>query len=131
MRPSKRACLRQVFFESVKRAVLNCLPRGKRYLRAGHVLSVLDCARGDFYFLKGHVQASMEQDVRSVTVTVNNSTGQICTASCSCKAEALKRCAHIAAVLHLVLQHVSIAGIEGMSCQSPPSCMNSTLFVTG
>jgi len=115
---------RNYFFELVKRAVLNCLPRGKRYVKSGHVLTVLDCVREGYYFLKGEVHASMEEAVRSVTVTVLTATGDICTASCTCKARSLKRCAHIASVMHLVLQHIEISGNEGEYSSYP--CRVST-----
>ena len=101
------------FFDLIKRAVLNCLPRGRRYMRSGNVLSVLDCSRGDFYFVKGFVQASMETDVRCATATISTKDGAIITASCSCKARALQRCGHISAVLHLLLKHIEVSGNEG------------------
>jgi len=96
-----------------KRALQNCISRGRRYFQSGRVLTVQDCVRSPHYFLKNQVQASMELDLRDVTATLEYSTGDIRTASCSCKPKALNRCGHIAAVFVLVLDHMKTAGHEG------------------
>jgi len=101
------------FSQLCKRAVENCIARGKRYFRSGRVLTVQDCTRDANYFLRSQVLASMELELRTVTATILQSSGDIVTASCSCKAKALNRCGHIAAVLTLVLDHVKTAGHEG------------------
>ena len=97
-----------------KRAVMKCIDRGERYKHYGFVIkpSIVDAMR-DHYFLKAQVNASMEQDMRSISVTISKDSGDICNATCTCKASALRRCGHIAAVLLTVLHHIALSGHEG------------------
>ena len=101
------------FNKICQRAVLKCIPRGRRLVRAGYVLSVLDCLRGPHYFVKAQVKASMEQELRSPTTTIVKDTGDVLTATCTCKARELQRCGHIAALHCLLLRHIDISGREG------------------
>jgi len=104
------------FTQLVCKGVSKCVQRGRRFLRSGRILRVWDAAKSTFYFIKAQVQASMEQQVYVVTVTIREVSGQIADTTCDCKARALKRCAHIAGVLILVVDHVEAHGYDGKYC---------------
>ena len=102
-----------------RKAVLNCIARWERYLKYGFVIkcSVVNAERNAHYFLKAQVKASMESDLRFISVTISKTSGDICVATCTCKANALKRCSHIAAVVFHILDHISIQGHDGKNYQ--------------
>ncbi|XP_052130805.1 uncharacterized protein LOC127751372 isoform X1 [Frankliniella occidentalis] len=108
------------FYELCKRALVMCISRGRKYLRSGRVLTVTDAKQGKHYFLKSQVHASFRGELHFVTATVCCQTGDICDASCTCKASALRRCGHIAAVLLLVAKHVEIHGNEAITATGRP-----------
>ena len=57
----------------------------------------------DNHFLKSRVKASYNLDVYAVTVTLNQLSGFVIDASCTCKCSALGRCNHVAGTLFAVL----------------------------
>lgn len=101
------------FQELCRRAVKKCIEKGENFLNSGRVLKVWDVKRGEHYFMKAEVHASMMQTVYKVHIILEDSTGNICSAHCGCKTQALRRCGHIAAVMILLWRHISIEGFEG------------------
>ena len=97
----------------VQKAIANCIKRGQKFYRSGRILNVWDTKKRCYYFVKAQVQASYEQVTYMVTSTINADTGDILDTTCTCKAQELKRCAHIAGVLHLMCIHTASHGSEG------------------
>ncbi|KAK3918865.1 Ubiquitin carboxyl-terminal hydrolase 21, partial [Frankliniella fusca] len=100
------------FADLCRRAIKKCISKGEQFLYSNRLLCMFDLKRDNHYFLKAQVQASMEDKVYGVVIILNVSDGSICTAECSCKAKALKRCGHIAAVFLRLWQHVFTKGFE-------------------
>lgn len=106
--------VRQITFQELcRRAVKKCIEKGENFLNSGRVLKVWDVKRGEHYFMKADVHASMVQTVYKVHIILEDSTGNVCSAHCECKTQALRRCGHIAAVMILLWRHISIEGFEG------------------
>ncbi|KAK3907406.1 E3 SUMO-protein ligase pli1 [Frankliniella fusca] len=106
-------CHEMTFQDLCRRAVKKCIKKGEQFLFSGRLLSMLDTTKDKHYFIKSQVQASMEDKLYGVVIILNVNDGSICTAECSCKAQALKRCGHIAAVLLRLWQQVFSEGYEG------------------
>ncbi|KAK3921527.1 Myocardin-related transcription factor A [Frankliniella fusca] len=87
--------------------------RGKRFVKSKFVLNVKDRSDKNYYYLKGEVRASMKLEIRNVTATLSAGSGAVLDATCTCKARALGRCAHISALLLYANQRVVEYGHGG------------------
>ncbi|XP_066935617.1 uncharacterized protein [Clytia hemisphaerica] len=78
------------------------LRKGRNLLRSGDVHDIHDNAdeTKHEYYIRAHVHHSMKGfPPLNVSVTLSNVSGNIKSASCDCKASALDRCVHVAALL--------------------------------
>ena len=78
------------------------LRKGRNLLRSGDVHDIHDNADEikHEYYIRAHVHHSMKGfPPLNVSVTLSNVSGNIKSASCDCKASALDRCVHVAALL--------------------------------
>ena len=89
------------------------LKKGQALLVSGFVGNLQDNVEGGIYYLRGEVQHSMtfrKQAPLNVTVQLSMRSGSVLRAQCQCKASALMRCAHVAAVLMSLEKHVTNEG---------------------
>ena len=89
------------------------LKKGQALLVSGFVGNLQDNVEGGIYYLRGEVQHSMtfrKQAPLKVTVQLSMRSGSVLRAQCQCKASALMRCAHVAAVLMSLEKHVKSNG---------------------
>ena len=68
-------------------------------MQSGHVGEVQVKQTGSLVFFKAKVIPSMRKDQYTVTVARSVMSGTVTDASCHCKASALSRCSHVAALL--------------------------------
>ena len=78
------------------------LKKGRNLLKSGFIENLqdnFDEVKQEFY-VRAHVQHSMKNMLPlNVFVVISNVSGYVKTAKCDCKASALGRCAHVAAIL--------------------------------
>ncbi|KAL5015323.1 hypothetical protein ScPMuIL_009593 [Solemya velum] len=92
---------------------------GRQFFLSGHVNDIQDIRRNDFYFLKAKVMPSYSQtSPYNVSVTLNMTTASVVDASCDCKASAMGRCNHVAALLFALEDFTVQFGFEGLACTS-------------
>ncbi|KAK3908153.1 Ubiquitin carboxyl-terminal hydrolase 8 [Frankliniella fusca] len=96
-----------------RKYLTNTLGRGNLFVDSGRILSVYDYEKNGHYFIKSMVHASLMNKVYMTMLTIASFHGDVCNAICTCKANALGRCCHIAAVLLLIHRHIQTAGHEG------------------
>ena len=77
------------------------LRKGSWLVRSGFLENMEDCGTNENYFLRGHVHHFMkaEKPLRVLLVVLSKITGFVKFTQCDCRAAALGRCAHVAAVL--------------------------------
>ena len=76
------------------------LRKGRKLLESEFIEDAQDNSTETHYFLRAHVQHSMKNEYPlDVMVALSKLSGFIVKASCNCKASALSRCAHVAALL--------------------------------
>ncbi|KAL5021309.1 hypothetical protein ScPMuIL_000464 [Solemya velum] len=95
--------------------------KGRQFFLSGHVNDIQDIRKNDFYFLKAKVMPSYSQtSPYNVSVTLNMTTASVVDASCDCKASAMGRCNHVAALLFALedLKFTVQFGFEGLACTS-------------
>ena len=102
------------------------LTRGQQYVDSKYVADVMDTEDNGFYYLKANVHASMISQRYSVQVQLSKSSGAVTDARCECKASALRRCSHIAALLLYLSEHVQKHGYEpNLSSTQKLCCWNT------
>eukprot|EP00794_Sanderia_malayensis_P010597 gene10597-11718_t len=95
------------------------LRKGMNLVKSGFVENIQDNLENDSYHLRAHVHHSMKSDPPlNVAIALSCISGSIKSASCNCRASALGRCAHIAALLLHLNEFVTANGYE---VQGPPS----------
>lgn len=101
------------------------LDRAMQYVISGNVLRMMDLTKGEHYFVKGEVQASMRNEVHSTSIVISSATGDICDAACTpCKVGELRRCNHVAALMLRVVGFEALndrgnyIGFEYFECRS-------------
>ncbi|KAL5013946.1 hypothetical protein ScPMuIL_008216 [Solemya velum] len=95
--------------------------KGRQFFLSGHVNDIQDIRKNDFYFLKAKVMPSYSQtSPYNVSVTLNMTAASVVDASCDCKASAMGRCNHVAALLFALedLKFTVQFGFEGLACTS-------------
>jgi len=71
-----------------------------QYLVSGNIFSMMYIEEDGHFFAKAQVLASMRNFVHFTLVSISLSSREVCDAQCQpCKAESLRRCNHICAVL--------------------------------
>lgn len=96
------------------------LNRGKLYVDSNRVTNIFDSLTSqNIYCLKSTVKASYQVKTSyNVQVMVNSETGKILRGTCECKASSLGRCAHVAALLHILLIQCKDNAKQDISCTS-------------
>lgn len=95
------------------------MSKGRQFFLSGHVNDIQDIRKNDFYFLKAKVMPSYSQtSPYNVSVTLNMTTASVVDASCDCKASAMGRCNHVAALLFALEDFTVQFGFEGLACTS-------------
>ncbi|KAL5005873.1 hypothetical protein ScPMuIL_017031 [Solemya velum] len=95
------------------------MSKGRQFFLSGHVNDIQDIRKNDFYFLKAKVVPSYSQtSPYNVSVTLNMTTASVVDASCDCKASAMGRCNHVAALLFALEDFTVQFGFEGLACTS-------------
>ena len=93
--------------------------KGRQYFISGHVTQVMDQRKENFHFFKAFVMASFTQNKQyhvSITLAIDNA--KVLDASCDCKASAMGRCSHVAALLFAIEDYVLQFGYDIPSCTS-------------
>ena len=76
------------------------LRKGMNLMKSDFISDIQDNKIEDSYFVRAHVHHSMKNDVPlNVVIGLSSISGSVQLAKCNCKASALARCAHIAALL--------------------------------
>lgn len=75
------------------------LRRGEQYRNSGFVNEIYLRNDGKCIFMKTTVKASMKNEQHNVLVTLSARSGSVIDGNCDCKASALGRCSHVAALL--------------------------------
>ena len=87
------------------------LRKGDRLWKSEFIDDVHDNEDNRDYYVRAHVHHSMKNDLPlAVHITLSKATGYVKKATCSCKARALNRCAHVAAVLLMLDDYVKTNG---------------------
>ncbi|XP_060588673.1 uncharacterized protein LOC132744083 [Ruditapes philippinarum] len=83
------------------------LMKGRQYFRSGHVKDIKHISKDGIQFIKCIVQASYSvKQHYNVSITLHGNSGKVLDASCDCKASAMSRCNHIAALLFAVDDYI-------------------------
>ena len=89
------------------------LKKGMNLAKSGFVENIQDNLINDSYYLCAHVHHSMKSDLPlNVFIALSCISGSIKFGTCNCRASALGRCAHIAALLLHLNEFVSANGYE-------------------
>ena len=87
------------------------LRKGDRLWKSEFIDYVHDNEDNRDYYVPAHVHHSMKNDLPlAVHITLSKATGYVKKVTCSCKARALNRCAHVAAVLLILDDYVKTNG---------------------
>ena len=87
------------------------LRKGDRLWKSEFIDDVHDNEDNRDYYVRAHVHHLMKNDLPlAVHITLSKVTGYVKKATCSCKARALNRCAHVAAVLLMLDDYVKTNG---------------------
>ena len=97
------------------------MKRGKEFLKSNYIFDLKDCQRNASYFLKATVWASYSNDDYKVMVEISQDSGFVRDASCTCTANAMGRCSHVAGLLYKLEEHLLKHGPEPMTCTSKKS----------
>ena len=78
------------------------LKRAQQYFDSGHVIDMEDSVSvtSNIYCFKSLVQTSFKSVKYPVQVIMHRNSGKIILGTCECKASALGRCSHVAALLY-------------------------------
>lgn len=96
------------------------LKRGKLYVDSNHVTDIFDSKTPqNIYCLKSKIKASYKVKTSyAARAMINAESGKILRGTCECKASSLGRCAHVAALLHVLLMQCKEAAKENVACTS-------------
>jgi len=87
--------------------------KGRQYFTSGHVKNIVNISKGKHFFIKANVMGSYTQNqTYYVSVTLASTSGIVLDASCDCKASAMGRCNHIAALLYALEDYTLQFGYE-------------------
>ena len=98
--------------------------RAEQYISSEYITAVQDVSTKDCYFVKANIKSSFCDKYHFVHVTISKASGGVLDASCSCKASAMGRCSHVAALLKCIVDHVEQNGYELSACTSLPCKWN-------
>ncbi|XP_014670842.1 PREDICTED: uncharacterized protein LOC106811655 [Priapulus caudatus] len=98
--------------------------RGKIFYDSGNVTEIQDVRKGSQYFVKAKVLASMRKTTYSVLFSLSVNSGFVSDATCDCRASALGRCSHVAAVLYALSYCVENSSDRSVPCTSKPCTWN-------
>jgi uncharacterized Zn finger protein len=77
------------------------------------VKNIVNISKGNHFFIKANVMGSYTQNqTYYVSVTLASTSGIVLDASCYCKASAMGRCNHIAALLYALEDYTLQFGYE-------------------
>lgn len=82
------------------------MKKGRYFFLKGHVENMLDKYKNECYFLKSTVMARYEVKMYHVTITFDIKVGKVLDTSCDCRASAMCRCNHLAALLFALEDYV-------------------------
>ena len=112
------------------------LRRGEQYVTSGNVKDVKVKVADDAVHFKALVEASMKKTGYNVTASLSPVSGAVRDASCHCKASALSRCSHVAALLLCMSKYVGerAPACTDLPCKwkkgkkKTPSSINRTVY---
>ena len=82
-------------------------------MKSGFVGDMLDYTDDNYYFCKAHVHHSVKKELPLEVVNVlSHNSGSVKQASCTCKASAFGRCAHVSALLLKIVQFIEVNGTK-------------------
>ena len=85
--------------------------KGEMLFSSGFVKNVQDSEDMQHYYLRAHVHHSMKNELPLQSlVAISKPSGYVKHGSCTCVAQALQRCCHIAALLTFILDYVKANG---------------------
>ena len=93
------------------------MQKGRQYFTSGHVMCLQDAVGKGHYLLKCEVRASYSNQIYHISVTID-SDSVVVDDSCECKASAMGRCSHVAALLFALEDYTLNFGHEPVSCTS-------------
>ncbi len=96
------------------------LKRGKQYYNSRNVSGMQDCVNNGNYCVKATVAPSMMSGQYIVHVVLSSQSGFVKNATCQCRASAMGRCSHVAAVLYAVLDNLENSVNDTAACTSKP-----------
>ena len=99
--------------------------RANQYIDSKYVTTMMDHSSEKCYFVKAKVKSSLADKFYSVHCTISKLSGAVLDASCHCKASAMARCSHIAALLLSINDHIQCYGYTLASCTSLPCTWNT------
>lgn len=92
--------------------------KGMVFFKSGHVQEMRDCIVGSVYFCRSKCLSSyVSKKAYDTCVGLSNDSGYVRGASCNCRASAMGRCNHIAALLFALLDW-SKTKIQQQACTS-------------
>lgn len=81
--------------------------KGRQYFTSGHVKNIKHQIKDKFHFIKCNVMASYTMKTNyNVCITLTSTSGKVMDAACDCKASAMGRCNHIAALLFAIEDYI-------------------------
>ena len=89
------------------------LRKGMNLVKSGFIENIQDNLINEIYYLRCHVHHSMKSDLPlNVAIALSCISGSIKFGTCNCRASALGRCAHIAALLLQLNEFISANGYD-------------------
>lgn len=99
------------------------LRKGMNLMKSGFVNDMLDHTDDNYYFCKGHVHHSMKNELPlAVEVVLSHKSGSVQQATCTCKASAFGRCAHVSALLLKIVKFVEVNGTKVKAPSTSKPC---------
>ena len=99
------------------------LRNGMNLMKSGFVNDVLDHTNDNYYFCKAHVHHSMKNELPlAVVVVLSHKSGSVQQATCTCKASAFGRCAHVSALLLKIVNFIEVNGTKVKAPSTSKPC---------
>lgn len=92
--------------------------KGMVFFKSGHVQSMMNCVNEDNFYLCKCMSSFTPKTTYNVCVSLSKDSGFVKGASCNCKASALGRCNHVAALLFAILDWTKKRTSDQPACTS-------------
>ena len=99
------------------------LRKGMSLMKSGFVNDILDNTDDNYYFCKAHVHHSMKNELPlAVVVVLSHKSGSVQQATCTCRASAFGRCAHVSALLLKIVNFIEVNGSKVKTPSTSKPC---------